>query len=325
MQKQKLLKNIYNLILEADNIFVQAHANCGDATGSTLAMVHFLESLNKKHTAFLPAPISENMRFLAGSEKVITNPNEFNIRDFNLLLLLDCGEFKMTGIMDKIISEKKDSAIIVNIDHHYTNDEFGDVNFVDKTAPSTTILIHEFFNAIGFKINKKIATNLLVGIFQDTGIFTNPATNKEALDRASDLLMSGVNYYSIINSFFNNRSFVSMKLWGRALERLVLNREYNLAYTVLLQNDFRELGIESTQDVEGLSNFLNNLSEASVTMVLREEADGNIKGSFRTTEDDYDVGRLAKLFGGGGHKKASGFSLFGQISYNEEKGHWEII
>lgn len=325
MNRQQLLKEIYQQIFKAKRIFVQGHGNCGDAAGSTLAMAYWLRSMGKDYLAFSPEQIPDNLSFLPGAEEIIADSTKFDLKEFDVLLILDCGDLSQTGIADKIQMEKSSAALLINIDHHYTNDSYGDINFVDKMAPSTTTLVHEFMKVNDLVIDKKVATNLLCGIFTDTGIFSNPATNQEALNKASDLLIAGASLGSILNSVLKNRSVVSLKLWGRALERLTLNTKYKLAYTVLLQDDFRELGADSADEIEGLANFLNNLGEAKVTMVLTEKKGGQLKGSFRTTDDSYDVGQLASLLGGGGHKKASGFTISGLLRYNDKDGRWEVI
>ncbi len=323
--KRRKFRQVNDLILSANKIFLQAHANCGDATGSVLAMADYLQSLDKEFLVFLPEPVPENFSFMPGVERIVTDSTSFNLGDFDLLLIFDCGDLGRTGIADKIIKEKDSSAVLVNIDHHYTNDSFGDLNIVDKKAPSTSVLIHQFFQANRIVLTKEMATNLLVGIFTDTGIFTNPATNQEALAKAADLLISGASVRSIINSVFHNRSLKGMKLWSRALERITINPRYNLAYTVILQQDLRELGIDSEEELESLSNFLNNLSDVDVILVLREKNNNKIKGAFRTVKDEYDVGRLAALFGGGGHRKASGFTIEGKLHFDENKQRWEVI
>ncbi len=325
MDKTKILQQIYKLVIKSERIFVQGHARCGDATGSTLAMMHWLASLDKKYLAFSPEPIPEVFNFLPGVEQVITDESKFNLADFDLLLILDCGDLGRTGIAEKIKQEKRSEVLLVNIDHHHTNDYFGDVNFVDITAPATATLVHEFFRVNNINLNKKIATCLLNGIFTDTGIFTNPATNQSALVKAADLLVAGASVNTILNSIAKNKTIKGLKLWGRALERLQLNDKYKIAYTVLLQEDFRDFDEIKSEAIEGLANFMNSLSDAKITMILREESGGYIKGSLRTTDDNYDVSKLAKFFGGGGHKKAAGFTTRGQIRYNEERKIWEII
>ncbi len=322
---KRVLQNIYQIILKSENIFVQGHARCGDAIGSTLAMMHWLASLNKRYLAFSPEPIPEIFNFLPGVEEIVTDSNNFNLSNFDLLLILDCGDISRTGIAERIKQEKRTDAYLLNIDHHHTNDYFGDLNVVDTTAPATATLVHEFFQANNINLNKKIATCLLNGIFTDTSIFTNPATNQSALGQAADLLIAGASVNTIVYSLTKNKTIKSLKLWGRALERLQLNEKHQIAFTVLLQDDFRDFSELKSEVVEGLANFMNSLSDAKIVMILREESDGLIKGSLRTTEDNCDVGKLAKFFGGGGHKKAAGFTIRGQIRYNEERKIWEVI
>lgn len=325
MDEQKKLKEIFHLVSQAGRVFVQGHANCGDAAGSTLAMMHWLESIDKPYLAFSPEPIPDMFSFLPGVGKIVSDPKRFHMSDFDVLLILDCGDVERTGIAQKIKAEKQSTATVVNIDHHHTNDNFGDINFVDKQAPATASLIHEFMEANHITINKQIATCLLNGIFTDTGIFTNPATNQAALAKAAELLTAGARLGTILRSILKNKTVSGLRLWGRALQRLTLNEEYGIAHTVLLQEDFRDMGGVSSEAVEGLANFMNNLQEARITMILREEVGGVIKGSFRTTDDRYDVGRLAASLGGGGHKKAAGFTIKGSLHYDEHKQRWEII
>ncbi|PJC55261.1 MAG: hypothetical protein CO027_02935, partial [Candidatus Komeilibacteria bacterium CG_4_9_14_0_2_um_filter_36_13] len=125
------------------------------------------------------------------------------------------------------------------------------------------------------------------------------------------------NIYHIVNSTINNINVRSLTLWGRALERLYKINKYNLVYTYITQQDLIECQA-SDEDGEGIANFLHILKEGEVIMVLRETEEGIVKGSLRTTGNT-DLTKLAKTFGGGGHKKASGFSLPGRLKYDNNK------
>ena len=113
-----------------------------------------------------------------------------------------------------------------------------------------------------------------------------------------------------------------MKAWGLALSRLTYNKNYDVVYTVLTQSDLKNFGI-GTDDLEGLSNFLNTLKDAKIIMVLYELSDGRIKGSLRTTRHDVDVSKIAMCLGGGGHKKAAGFEIKGQLRQTD--AGWEVF
>jgi len=103
-----------------------------------------------------------------------------------------------------------------------------------------------------------------------------------------------------------------LKLWGIVLSRLKKHQEIDLVYTYLTQEDLDTYGVsESISD--GISNFLNNLNDGEVCLLFKELPDNKIKGSFRTTKDNVDVSAIAKELGGGGHKKAAGFTIDGPL------------
>ncbi len=138
---------------------------------------------------------------------------------------------------------------------------------------------------------------------------------------AASLLLNYGGRLQEINKYnFKNKTLNSLKLWGRAMERLTINKKYQLAYTIIFKKDLEEFNT-TDDDLEGLSNFFNNLNNVKASLVLREEGD-EIRGSLRTVKDDVDVSRLARIFGGGGHPKASGFTIKGKLFF-DGKG-WRI-
>jgi phosphoesterase RecJ-like protein len=149
----------------------------------------------------------------------------------------------------------------------------------------------------------------------------NLATTGSSVDAASDLLKRGVNLPDLSKRTMNNRSLATLKMWGKALERLQ-QTPYGLVYTVLTQEDLAAAGTDGS---EGISNFLNSLdqeTDARVILVLTQRDETTVKGSFRTTHPQVDVSKLAQAFGGGGHKKAAGFAVQGKLV--ETPGGWII-
>jgi phosphoesterase RecJ-like protein len=172
-------------------------------------------------------------------------------------------------------------------------------------------------------LNREIGTCLMTGLVTDTGGFTNLATTASSIDTASDLLGKGVNLRSITKRTLQNRSVATLHLWGRALERLSTHSS-GLITTGITKKDMDECGANHAA-IEGVANFLNTIDTAVAAkgvMVLAEPEDGLIKGSLRTTHPLIDVSKLATLLGGGGHKKAAGFSLPGHLHYAD--GRWQI-
>ena len=139
---------------------------------------------------------------------------------------------------------------------------------------------------------------------------------------SSKLLANGANFKDITAYTLRNKSISSLKLWGRALERLRFDDKKGIATTIITQEDFKECNAVG-DDAEGVANLLNHLSGVKMAMVLRELDGGQVKGSLRTTSELIDVSEVAKLMGGGGHKKAAGFTVQGRIKQTDTG--WEVI
>ncbi len=314
------IQKLQSSLTEAQKILITSHKNCGDATGSVIATMLALKAQGKKVTMFLPAPVPTIFRFLPYSEIIIYDPEKINLAEFDLLFCVDAAEIAMTGLADKWQQRPLD-LITINLDHHHTNPGYGEVNIVYKQASATTIILYDWFKQVEIPITREMATCLLTGILTDTGSFSNPGTTATSLQAAAEMLLKGARVNKIFEQIIRNKSINDLKLWGRALERLYVNEELGLVTTVITQQDIDELAIDN-ESLEGIANFLNDLSGFSATLVLKEQNDGTIKGSLRTTRDDIDVAELAKLFGGGGHQKAAGFSIKGRLL--ETPNGWQI-
>jgi phosphoesterase RecJ-like protein len=163
-------------------------------------------------------------------------------------------------------------------------------------------------------VDRRTATCLLTGLITDTGSFSNLATTASAVDVAAKLLAKGANLPQISKQALQYRPYNSLKLWGRALERLHEDPTTGMIVTAVTLQDIHECNADE-EAVSGISNFLNGLDQAAekIIMVLAQSQPGVIKGSLRTTHPLLDVTEFAKLYGGGGHKKAAGFSLTGTL------------
>lgn len=295
----------------------------GDALGAMLALAEHLRSQGKQVITFSRDPIPESFTFLPGSERVVRQAPV--LADTDVVVLLDCGDVERTNLS---FEQRRDGQpTVVNIDHHPTRTLFRgkdivDVNHIDTRASSTCELIYEYLLATEAPITKPIATCLLTGICTDTGSFQNLATTDTCLAAAAKLLIYGANLPKIIEATYKNKSVGVLKLWGRVLMRLKKDEVTGIVTTVVRQQDLDDCGVDQTA-AEGVSNFLNGLGEARVTLVLKEEPDGIIRGSYRTTKSDVDVSALAAAYGGGGHAKAAGFTVKGQLE--ETPTGWRVI
>lgn len=306
-------------IKKAENILLIAHKKPdGDALGALCAMVAVLEKMGKRYTAFTPDPISRNFLFLPFIEKITPQCND--IGEYDLIISLDSGELRLTDLSKEL---KDQTHKIINIDHHFIGDDFGYINIKDPAASSTTEILTKFFRAVKIDIDKRIATCLLTGILTDTHNFSNPATTISSLQIASDLMLYGAKIQEIIKYCFYNKSFISVKFLGKVFDKLIINERYNIVIAVVTLKDLEEIKEVDEDVTEGIANFLNDMSGVNIILVLKERWNNEIKGSLRTTKENVDVSRLAKMFGGGGHKKAAGFTIKGNIRQEGER--WRVI
>ncbi len=309
-------------ISKATTVLVISHQNPdGDAIGSLIGIGHYLEHRQKTYVLFCLTGIPEYLRFIKGTEKIRSDETILTKGEFDLVILLDSGDLQYAGVAEHFRT-LKGLPVVINIDHHPTNQNYGHINLVHPAASSTSEIIFHFLDYYRIPIDKEVATSLLTGIMTDTGNFTNMATTPSSMEASSRLMAYGARVKDINSNTTRNKSLNQLQLWGRALSRLKLNVQTGIVTTVLTQKDFKELQMDEDNS-EGISNFLNSVGEAKAIIVLREKSDGTIKASLRTTQPGVDVSKIAKYFGGGGHKKAAGFSIKGKLAETEEG--WRVV
>lgn len=320
---QRIAKQIYSALQRANNILLIPHQNPdGDALGSVTALMQLLQTLGKDHTIFCATEYSKKLEFLPGIEFLTTDAAIWKKNNFDLIVVVDSADLSYAGINDHVY-ELNPKPMIVNIDHHATNDYFGDLNLVIEKASSTCEIIYQLYKINNVRIDRQMATCLLTGLITDTANFTNSATTFQSLQVASDLITRGGDIKLIKKIIYKDKSVNGLKLWGTMLSRLTKHDNHEIVYTYITQEDIQKHGANE-DEIEGVANFMNALSEGKAALVLKELHDGSVKGSFRTTRDDTDVAALAKKFGGGGHIKAAGFTVNGPI--DEAMSHiWSTL
>jgi phosphoesterase RecJ-like protein len=314
------INRAFYLIKKSKNILLVAHRKPdSDTIGSVLALNDILKKLEKNIYCYCQDRIPEKFNFLLGSNSFISNDEILSkISEIDLVITLDSGSINMAGI-DKLPFEKV--VPIVNIDHHQDSTYYGKINIIKGNTSSTAEIIYDILERVGLPINKEVATCLLTGIFGDTDSFKNPNTTDRTLIITSRLLAAGARLKQITRYTLQDKSLPTIKLWGEILSRIERHNDLNMVSTVITHEDLKRSSA-SYDDLEGISNFLNSIPEACASLVLTER-EGEIKGSLRTLRKNIDVSKIAHLFGGGGHKKAAGFTIPGQLVKKE--GKWKII
>lgn len=313
---QRIAKQIHELLSTCERIRLIPHQNPdGDACGAVAALSAYLESLHKKVEIFCVTEVPKQLQFLPYMNQVTSDPKLWDT-PCDAIIICDSGDPEYAGVA-KYLKKIKKTPIIV-IDHHASNTNYGDINLVIKNSSSTCEILCEYFIANNIPITAPMATALLTGIIYDTGSFSNSATSKKSLSIASNLVKAGGSLKSVVKHLLVDKHMNTLKLWGRALSNLEYDREIEVVYIKISLVDMLACGVDE-EGANGIANFMNTLKDGRIHVVFREKPDNTIKVSMRTTRDDTDVAEIAKSFGGGGHKKAAGFSLEGSIDSAYEK------
>ncbi len=311
---QTEIKKLVEMSSQADNILIISHAKPdADTLGAAISIKLWLESFRKDVTLACVDKPSKDFDFLPD---VLEFKRDFVLADFDLMFVVDCGASHLTEFDSKYPGFLDSNVPVINIDHHASNDFFGDLNIVDSRSASTTLLLFNIFSELDFPITISMATCLLAGIYGDTGGFMHSNTTSEVLKVASVLMGLGADVRSITASLFSNKSVSSLRLWGKALESAVLTDE-KVVLSVLKESDYKDVGSGPDQ-LTGLVDYLNMVPNSKFAVLINEDRQGNVKGSFRTRNDDVDLSEVAASYGGGGHSKAAGFKMPGRLTRDGE-------
>jgi len=323
MHYDVLFKSAHDILKRAQSVLIVAHKKPdGDTIGATTALRRWCRAEGITVTNFCKDEVPPQYMYMRGADKYTTDSEVFD-DGHDVLVVMDCSDLRYAGVHEHVprmsVAQSKRRPVLINFDHHVTNEMYGDLNVVDAQSSSACELLHRFFEHQGVEVTQDMATCLLTGILTDTGHFSNPATSRSALEAASRLLKRGAKVHDVSRNLQRNKSVGALRLWGSVLSRLKYNDDLGVASTVIFSDDLGE-GV-TEEHVEGVSNFLNQFLDARVIMVLRELPDGKVRGSLRSAEN-VDVSQIAKLMGGGGHKKAAGFAVPGRIV--EDAAGWRV-
>jgi phosphoesterase RecJ-like protein len=291
----------------------------GDAIASSLALAEVLRCLGKKVDLVCRDEMPAVFDFLPGIHLV---GNDFILADYDTICTLDCGDTNRTGFPVRVKKFAQTKKRLINIDHHLKNDlhKIANLNFIDSQAVATAELIYNLINELNIKIDKNLATLLLTGIFTDTGGFQHSNTTPAVYHLASKLLAKGAQLRRLSSRITLSKSLVSLKLWGVALTR-IWRTDSGVVASLVTQQDLAEIGAKD-EDIAGVVNIINSIPKTRVTILFQEMSDGKIKASLRT-EEEVNVAVLAGIFGGGGHRKAAGFTVDGTMT-PLANGSWRI-
>lgn len=297
----------------AENILVASHMRPdGDALGSTIAFALWLKAKGKNVTAWNEEGVTQKFRYLPAHE-IVTEPDA-TPREFDAVVALDNSVKNRLGTVWNSVASTK---LLVNIDHHVSNEGYGDLNYIDPTSPATGQILFEFFQDRAAKITPEIAGNLFAAISTDTGSFQYQGTNARTFAAGSGLIAAGVDVAKISRQMYESQPMRRLELLRYALNQAKFSCDGHLASFCLPLSAVEEMGV-LPEDNEGIIDHLRSVEGVVAAVFFEELPDNMVRVSSRSKDERVDVCKICKQFGGGGHPLAAGARMKGSLSAVEE-------
>jgi phosphoesterase RecJ-like protein len=316
----KALKEVAGLLRSKDNFLITAHVNPeGDSIGSQLSMFRILEKMGKKAVMVGNYNVPNNLKFLPGTKSILHEvPEDFHP---DVVIILDCPTKERIG---KVAEYLNDSQLIMNIDHHVSNEPFGDINWVESGSSSVGEMMYGIIKELDIELDRSIGMALYTAIVTDTGMFNYDNTSKRTHEIAAELIAGGINPKDMHGEIFENKSISQIRLLGKVLTTVKVEEEGRLAYMCITRQMYEAEGVKSVATDEFI-NYPRSIKGVDVAVFFKERVyePDMIDISFRSSKK-IDVDEIASRFGGGGHKRASGCLVKGGLEEVKEKVLGEI-
>ncbi|MBM3230798.1 bifunctional oligoribonuclease/PAP phosphatase NrnA [Candidatus Peregrinibacteria bacterium] len=243
-------------------------------------------------------------------------PNQISFGDsgypYDLIVAVDTADPPLFGAFYTDHIDLFSSVPILNIDHHVSNTRYGQVQLIDTTAASATEVLYSWWVQAPEwrdRISPDIATLLLTGLITDTRSFQNPNTTPRSLEVAAELLERGARQQEIVQHIFKTKPLSTLKIWGRALNRIQMDTASGIVWSAVAREDLEEMGATSKETAGILDELISTIPDAKVHILFTEMEEGGLKASMRSSPDVDASALTGKLFGGGGHPRAAGFRI----------------
>ena len=297
----------------ANTVVVLSHVRPdGDAFGSQLALALSLRELGKQVTVWAEEGLLEKYSFMPGGQMLVPPPAE--PQTFDLAVALDTAVQNRLGLaLDAVRADTW-----INIDHHPTNPRYGDLVYIDATAPATGQILFELLSAADLPMNVDIAENLFVAISTDTGSFQYPNTTARTFEIGAELLKCGVNVGRVSQLLYENYPRRRIELLRELLGTMRFEADGRVASFSLSLATAKRLGA-LPEDNEGLIDHIRAVEGVVVAVFFEELLEGKVRVSMRSKSEAADVAAICQRFGGGGHKLAAGARVRGTLAEVEQR------
>jgi len=313
------LDEIGRVLREHERFAVLSHIRPdGDALGSQLALALSLQQLGKKVRVWNEDGMLEKYSFLPRAD-LLTKPPHTG-EDVDVAIALDTAIQNRLGTAFVAV---RSTGVWINIDHHLSNPGYGDLVYVDPTAPATGQIIFDLIKNQGFPFNREIAENLYAAISTDTGSFQYSKTSARTFEIAAELVCTGINVGRLSQQLYENYPRRRVELLRELLRTMRFKRGGRVASFSLTLKTAAELQV-LPEDNEGLIDHLRAIRGVIVAVFFEELADGKVRVSMRSKSDAVDVCAICQKFGGGGHTLAAGARVRGTLAEVEKNVLEEI-
>jgi phosphoesterase RecJ-like protein len=300
-------EQVLRAIRAGERFAVVTHENLdGDALGSLIAMQALLRALGKDAVIVIAAeefPLPPEYSFFALDGLCTQAPDDLDART---TIFLDCGNLDRNPL-----AAMREAEPLINIDHHHDNTRFGTINHVVEEASCTAEIVWDLIGALGVEISPTTAEALYVGLVTDTGRFSYESTTPRAHVMAAELIGAGVDVGRLYREIYEDTPLAKLELLGRARASARRFEDERMMVAVLTGEDFAATGADDSY-AEGIVDYLRAVKDTKVAALIREVCAGGRAGarkvSLRASDDDVDVSAIARAFGGGGHRRAAGFT-----------------
>ena len=306
------LDNIIEEIKKAESIVILTHETPdGDAIGSSLAMKVALKQLGKNADVIIKE-VPKIFDFLPERESIKTSSY---IEKYDLAISLDCADFKR--LVGNEYFEKAKQTIV--IDHHSSNKMYGNINFVNPVSPACCQILIGMFQYFNINIDKDLGTCILSGIITDTGGFRYSGVNSDTFEFVAELLDKGVNVSSIYKKVLDTRTKANFELMKKTIDRMEFLEDGKVTFTYVTSKDLEEVNAE-IGDHEGLVEFARDVEGVEVSVFIRQkDNEENVYKISMRSNDYVNVSDVCLMFGGGGHERAAGALIQGDIEQVKQK------
>lgn len=275
----------------------------GDSIGSLIGLYKFLHKLGKNVVVYNQGRLPKKYNFL-DPERIIkfdNTPPQFTPEN---VIVLECPEIERIGFVQDFIT---DNMTIVNIDHHPKNKEYGDIYYIDESAAAVAEIIFDIIKTNGHEITPAIAEAFYAAIASDTGRFKFTNTNAQCFRTVAELVLAGANPRLISQKIFSSFSAGTIRLLGHLLNTIQLFDNDRICILKLTQDDLKKYDVQ-VSDTEGIIDYSLVIENVKVGALFKERDDHKVKVGLRS-QNSINIGKFARLKGGGGHDNAAGFTV----------------